>query len=184
MRVTVVYRGSHAKTYAFSRTAVTTNVDAFKDLKGLQSVRLNDGLEKLEIGCFSGTGIRQLVIPSSVRNIEFKVFESCKCLRRITFAGAGLETIAHEAFAESGLEAFVAPATLRRIGDHAFVLCKRLKHVDLGACAAQSWGEYDFLTGDIFKDSGLESIVLPRTLKIIGEGKFAGCKSLKSVTFG
>ena len=56
--------------------------------------------------------------------------------------------------------------------------------MDLGACAAQSKDEYDFLTRDVFKDSGLESIVLPRMLRVIGERKFAGCKSLKSVTFG
>lgn len=30
-------------------------------------------------------------------------------------------------------------------------------------------------------DSGLESVVLPRSLKAIGESAFFGCKSLRSV---
>ena len=37
----VVYRGSRAKTYTFPRTAVAASENVFKDLKRLQSVRLN-----------------------------------------------------------------------------------------------------------------------------------------------
>ena len=42
----------------------------------------------------------------------------------------------------------------------------------------------DFLSRDVFAGSCLENIVFPPTLKVIGEGKFAGCRNLKSVSFG
>ena len=57
-----------------------------------------------------------------------------------------------------------------------------LRHVDLSSCVLIS--DSDFLSNDVFAGNGLESIILPQTLKTIGEGKFAGCKSLKSVSFG
>jgi hypothetical protein len=36
---------------------------------------------------------------------------------------------------------------------------------------------------DTFKETGLVGIILPASVKILGERCFAGCKSLSSVTF-
>ena len=46
-----------------------------------------------------------------------------------------------------------------------------LKHVDLSACEPLS----DFISEGVFAGSGLESIILPRTLKVIRESTFNGC---------
>ena len=35
-----------------------------------------------------------------------------------------------------------------------------------------------------FQDSGIESVVLPRTLRVIERCAFAGCTNLKSISFG
>ena len=81
-----------------------------------------------------------------------------------------------------GLESFTAPASLHKIGEEAFACCYALKHVDLSACTFMPDG--DFLSKDAFTGSGVENIVFPSTLKVIGERLFNGCKNLRSITFG
>ena len=56
--------------------------------------------------------------------------------------------------------------------------------MDLGACTLGPGDQTSFLQDGVFPCSGLESIVLPRTLRVIGERKFAGCKNLKYISFG
>ena len=149
----------------------------------------------------------RLVLPPSVRKISFNTFAGCvnlqhadlravmglKCLETSTFQecknlrrvllGDGLESIGSCTFKNSGLESFTAPASLCRIGRSAFAGCKELRHVDLGACALPSGGN-DFLSEKVFDGSGLESIVLPRTLRVIGDRTFAECGKLRSVSLG
>ena len=250
--VAVLFRGSATKTYAFPRTVVKVAQQAFNDIKELRSVRLNEGLEELGNNCFTDTGIRRLVLPSSVRSIDddafvrcanlryadlraarsvrelgsvfgasenlrtvllgdgleaigfncfffqsleeivipgsvkhikYGAFYSCQRLRRVVFTGDGLETIEGDAFMHSGIESFAAPASLKRIGSAAFFDCKNLKHADFGACTLRSGGD-DFFSARVFKNSGLESIVLPRALRVIKERTFLNCENLKSVIFG
>ena len=84
------------------------------------------------------------------------------------FAGDALETIGNFAFAETGLESFTAPSSLREIENNAFSRCEHLKQVDLGACVLTDEQDSDnFLSYDVFKQSGLESIRLPRGLRVI-----------------
>lgn len=45
----------------------------------------------------------------------------------------------------------------------------------LGTCDAECCG--------VFCYSGLESVVLPRTLRLVGKDAFSSCKALKTVTF-
>ena len=145
---------------------------------------LGDGLEVIGFNCFFFQNFEEIVIPSSVKHIKYGAFYSCQRLRRVTFTGDGLETIEGDAFMHSAIESFVAPASLRKIGSAAFLNCKRLKHVDLSACTLQAGGEDDFFSAGVFKDSGLESIVLPRTLRVIKERTFLNCEHLRSVSFG
>ena len=95
----------------------------------------------------------------------------------------GLETIKVNAFADSGLESFIAPASLKKIEKNAFMNCQALRHVDLSACTLES-DNGDFFSEEVFKDSSLESIMLPRALRVIGNLAFAHCRHLKSVSFG
>ena len=72
-------------------------------------------------------------------------------------------------FAESGLKSFTVPTSLKRIEGRAFAHCRNLKHADFSASTLQSGGKDDFFSESVFSDSGLESIVLPSTLKVIRE---------------
>ena len=65
---------NRAKTFTFPRSTVKVDSDAFGDAKELRSVRLNAGLEILGDNSFAGSGIRKLVLPSSVREIRAGAF--------------------------------------------------------------------------------------------------------------
>ena len=203
-----VFIGSHGKTYSFPQTAVTVNEGAFMDRDTLQSVRLNDGLRVLGDSCFMRTSIRRLVLPPSIRKIcpstfadcvnlqhadlraarglkclETSAFQGCKSLRRVLL-GDGLKSVRSCAFKDSGLESFTAPASLCGIGCSAFANCKELRHVDLGTCALRPEDSNGLFSEQVFDGSGLESIVFPRTLRVIGDGTFAECEKLRSVSLG
>ena len=59
--------GGPVRTYTLPPTTVTIRERAFEMNKSIASVRLNDGLKRLERCCFSYSGIRGLVLPVSVR---------------------------------------------------------------------------------------------------------------------
>ena len=147
---------------------------------------LGDGLKAIGRGCFSQSGLEEIVIPRNVALIGCRAFEKCERLRRVSFAGNALETIEERAFFGSGLESFVAPASLRRIGDVAFKNCENLRRADLSACALQtdlthkqgSWFKC------VFENSGLESVKLSPALRVVSERMFVGCERLASVSFG
>ena len=103
-----------------------------------------------------------------MRLIEEKAFQGCKELKRVTFVGEALETIGNFAFLATGLESFTAPSSLRKIENNAFSFCWYLKDVDLDACVlTDEQDSEDFLSYDVFKGSVLESIRLPRGLRVI-----------------
>ena len=65
--MTEVVYGSTARTYVLPPTAVIVRPNAFYKNENIASVRLNEGLKRLEGRCFSHSGIRGLVLPVSVR---------------------------------------------------------------------------------------------------------------------
>ena len=95
------------------------------------SFELCSCLESIGEYCFYGCGLDEIVIPKSVKCIQSRAFESCKYLKRVTFAGDGLEVIEQYAFTKSGLESFTAPSSLKKIGDIAFGKCSSLREVKL-----------------------------------------------------
>lgn len=103
--------------------------------------------------CFFYSGIRRLVLPSSVRIIDAGAFTSCgsleyadlsagrnvRTLESGTFLGCkklryvllndGLETIGCQCFSQTGLEEVVIPGSVKCVGGNAFYLSMSLKCV-------------------------------------------------------
>lgn len=76
--MTKFIRPGIGKTQALPRSVLTVCADAFKGAQA-SSVRLNAGLRVLERGCFASSGIRRLVLSSSVESIGAGAF--CGCYR-------------------------------------------------------------------------------------------------------
>ena len=139
----VILRGGPGKTCTFPSTTVTVGEYAFNK-RCVLSVGLNEGLKVLEQNCFSQSGIRKLVLPSSIESIRAYVFHgcdklehadlrtahslktigseafaSCEVLRRVVL-NDGLETICESCFSVSGLTEVSIPGSVRSIEDYAF----------------------------------------------------------------
>ncbi len=116
-----------------------------------------DGKNVTAIGkcCFEDNlTIKEVVLPDTIRIIDYKAFADCKKLETINF-----------------------PDNLETIGDYAFTTCHSLKSIDLknvkklGECAFQLC-------------ISLEEIYVPGSVSLIVGHAFHGCHSLKTLTFG
>lgn len=86
----------------------TVDDNLFCERPELVGVRLNEGLKKLGNSYFSGTGIRTLVVPASVNDIQSNTFAQCVQLRYADLSAA---------------------KELEELCDETFESCKNLKHV-------------------------------------------------------
>ena len=87
-------------------------------------------------------------------------------------------------FANSGLEAVVLPSSVRAVSACAFQGCGRLRSVELNEglqILGERWrGGTTQLEGMAFAASGVESVRVPSTLRVLEAQTFYGCKNLKS----
>ena len=157
----------------------------FRECGSLKSICLPEGLETIELGCFSKSGLEEIAIPSSVATMKELVFSECKALRTVTFKeGNRLRTISEDCFEYSGLEEFTAPPGLREIGGRAFQECARLKRVVLNEgleTLDDCFDSYFDVYYGVFQYCGLEEVTLPSTLREIGAETFCGCDSLRTI---
>ena len=79
-----------------------------------------------------------------------------------------------EGFEKMDLTTYELPATVTELGNYAFYRCEGLKTVELGN--VQRIGSFAF-----YGDFSITSIVIPRSLKVIGKQAFRNCKGLTAV---
>lgn len=107
---------------------------------------------------------------NQLRVIGNGAFRGCSSLKAIGLPDC-VEEIGLEAFASSGLEELVFPKSVKTVGPFAFHDCRGLRSVRLNEGLEKLgepqivWGEE--LKGGVFAGSGLESIELPSTLKVV-----------------
>ena len=113
------------------------------------------GCTVTSIGEFAFSGNQNLVtvtIPNSVVTIGYGAFEDCASLKTVTF-GTGLRTIEEIAFREcTSLTNAQLPEGLLTVKD------------------------------EVFMDTALASVTIPKSLKTIEGNPFSGCAKLKSFT--
>lgn len=105
--------------------------NAFKQARGLESVKLPDTITELGLysfyQCFN---LKSVNIPTSVTAIPNYAFGSCNNLSTITIP-EGVETIQLRAFSScSSLVEVVIPRTVKSIGEFAFEYCDALQKVE------------------------------------------------------
>ena len=121
----------------------------------LQSVVLNDGLEKIGCEVFMGCmSLKEVNLPSTLIGIGCGAFEGCTLLESIFCLPLTLTEIGANAFKGTRLTDITLPATLTKISDGAFMDCRKL-----------------------------ETVTMHEGLQKIGEDAFSGCKSLTSIHF-
>lgn len=157
---------------------------------------------------FKGTNIISVGLPETLREVGEYAFYQCEALENLNIAEGLVKTNKYSFGRCTSLTEVKLPTTLQVLGDQVFGGCTSLKKVfipkgiqdvDLapfrecpletvlfdegitelpGTKSGAVYDKVGFLGG-----SGLEEIVLPDTIEIIGDQAFRDCKKLKKVTF-
>ena len=160
----------------------------FQQLKNLKKVVLPHTLISIEDYAFAESGLQFIEIPASVETIGRSVFMNCKALTTATFEkGSKLKTIKDDTFVASGLQFIKIPASVETIAIGAFSGCSSLGSVifEQGAQLKTIEGRpWDISYSGAFHSCiSLTSIEIPASVETIGDGVFASCKALTTVTF-
>ena len=156
-------------------------------------------------GAFVGTSIESVVIPDSVKFVVARAFYGCDQLKTVEF-GDGIIEIQEEAFREcTALESIILPKNLETIGEGAFYGCTSATEIYIpktltnwsagyqypifGFCTAlETLTIEDGLSvlegaGSFCCASSLKNLVIPASVKKIGDVAFHSATALESVTF-
>ena len=66
-----------------------TLIDAvtFYNCENIKEITIPEKVTKVDWNAFSGTGIKELIFPSSIKNLDTGIVDSCKNLEKIVFKG-------------------------------------------------------------------------------------------------
>ena len=167
----------------------------------ITKVVIPEGVETIGSYAFAYlTALEEVVMPSTLKYIEYGAFTGCSNLKKLTFSnGNGIVTINQFAFegcnltgtldlpsayvisdnafaGNTKLEVVNLPKTLMTIGANAFAGCSSLKEVNISADKVK-FGEYAFTNCTSLTAFNLKTSVVPT-------GMFYGCKNLSDVTIG
>lgn len=150
----------------------------FQGCKSLKNVVLQDGLERIENGCFPLTGIQELTIPQTVREVAKDAFGGCGLrrvnvadgcqadIRRVVPANVTVRTLATLVIPD-GTE-IVQQSDLTGKSVYKVIIPKSV--VEIGENAFRGQNSLEVV---VFEEGS--------RLKTISEGAFRGCSSLKKI---
>ena len=164
---------------------------AFTGCTALESIDLPDGLQYIGMRAFSGSGLKSLNIPDSVVSTPYSIVDNCvnlesiklsnrmqdinsKCfyntpkLKSVTLPES-VSSIWAEAFVGSGIESIKIPKNVRCIYESAF------ENTKIRSIEFEKGSVLESIKENAFKGcSELKSIVIPATVKVMGESVFYG----------
>jgi len=172
---------------------------SFASCNSLYSVTLEPGLKSIGHYSFSSSGVRELVIPSSIESMGVGAFWSSS-LRNVTIL-PGLKYIPNQCFSRcSYLNTVTIPSTVEVIGASAFYYCYNLESVDIspGVKEIQEKAFYycydlenltipdtvvSIGTDAFYYNKGLIILTIPESVKTIGRYAFQDCRNLILVKY-
>ena len=163
---------------------------------GLDSVYIPNGVTNIENYVFYGcSGLTSMTIPNSVTSLGKYAFEGCSGLTSITIP-SGVISIDYGAFSGcSGLTSITIPNSVTSIGDWAFSMVANIEY--WGSAMGAPWGartlngivDGDLVYQDLSKTnltacfaSTVGNIIIPESVKSIGDDAFYNCSRLTSIT--
>ncbi len=177
----------------------------------LKKVILPDSVTTVDEDAFYRTkSLEEIRLPAGLKTIGPRAFRGCESLKQIELP-EGLESIGRAAFDECGLESVTLPSSLNSIGGMPFGRCGSLQEIRVsekntayrdidgvlfnkdGKILIQfpggKKGGYEIPEGcesigyGAFAECVLEKVLMPETLKKIGNDAFYAAASLKEIRF-
>lgn len=126
---------------------------------------------------FYGSGLKQIVLPSTVELIGERCFDGCRELSEIKLP-EGIKHIGRWAFRDaSALKTISLPASLESVGDDVFQGCSSLERVDYHVPEASGRSLFQYC-------ENIESVRLGNTVRFLPYALFSRCSNLKEVVGG
>lgn len=100
----------------------------------IKEIELPEGIEIIEAYAFRGTKLKELVIPSTVKELEFQVVSYCPELKKIEFKNgmlAGFDEYSLSlgaTFMVENLETLIIPENITQIGENEFKVAEAGRH--------------------------------------------------------
>lgn len=188
----------------------TIGKDSFTDCQNLESIVIPEGVELIdEYAFYKCYKLNNVELPTSLKQLNYCAFGSCKALENLTIK-EGIEEIGYSAFLDcKSLKSVTIPASVKSIQEWPFSGCDNLENfiVDSnnkyyseidgilydksGTILIQylksHGGHYTIPEGVVqiakgaFVDTGIETVTMPESLKIVGFSAFEGCEDLIDV---
>lgn len=174
---------------------------------GLETVELAEGIEKIPLNTFYKSNLKEITLPSSLREIGACAFLECHYLATVNM-NEGLEKIGDFAFMNIGAEEINIPASVNTIGKGAFMSCWGLKSITVdqgnktfytwgncvinrntktlvigyGECVLPSDGSVTAIGDSAMGGTPITDLTIPASVTAIGNGAFSLCTRLKSIS--
>lgn len=173
---------------------------------GLSSTIIPNTVTTIGGGAFEGTTLKSIVIPEGVTLIDNSAFSDCKSLETVSLPNS-LESIYPLAFQNSNISSISIPAGVKGIGENAFYGCENLSTITVsngntkydsrdncnalietatntilrGSSNTVIPNSVTAIGRNAFRGSNIAKIVIPASVKNIGQWAFQDCKSLTTV---
>lgn len=174
-----------------STSLTTLGSYAFSSCYALKEIVIPDGVENLMSKTFADcTSLVKVTLGKNTRTVgtddyysaQADIFKDCTALKEVVF-NDNLEIIGSGAFQGcSALESIVLPAGLKLISNYSFSGCESVKTIDFSKCTQlESIGNSAFAKSWSGGATQIENLVLPESLKTLGDKVFRGSNSLLTV---
>lgn len=169
------YDHYNLKTVTIGENVKTIQKNAFTNATSLETMNFapNSSLEQIEEYAFKNTGIREIEIPVSVKNIGIGILEDCNSLESYKTPFIGRKRENHDQFFSSS---DIFPYQFGSVHhNHPAKIPQSLKYVEVY--------DIDRIHNTTFYNAwNVETIVLPDELLYMGRASFYGCRSLNEFT--
>lgn len=183
----------------FERAVSKLRSRCFERTPSLTSVTFanNSDLEVIEDDVFWSCGLKQLHLPNKVKTLGHSNFFDCGNLidanvtsnSNFAWDKSGLYSVEHKAtdegstssektvlhFVRRNIMDFSLPTTVKEITPFAFYGCGTLRSANFTQSVVEKIG------ASAFSFTGLKTVVVPRSVREIGDDAFANCFSLSTI---